>query len=258
MFKGWIGELKTRIQLGISLNGKIYHRFHDEFAPSGNGTTQIDHLVVSQFGVFIVETKNLKGWIYGDAYQGTWTQTIYRSKHKFQNPLRQTHRQKKVLAELLNLDEGKIFPVISFVGNCKFKTKMPPNVLRGGAGKYIKGFQDPIINGLELKRLTSIIEELQSNSKIHLSEHIESLNARHSSTVTCPKCGSPLVERETKRGKNVGSRFLGCKGYPTCRFTRDLSSPPSPKVESNQFAAFVVKTIVICTIVVALFYLSQG
>jgi len=258
MFKGQIGELKTRIQLGISLNSKTYRRFHDVFAPSGNGTTQIDHLVVSQFGVFIVETKNLKGWIYGDAYQSTWTQTIYRSKHKFQNPLRQTHRQKKVLAELLNLDEHKIFPIISFVGNCKFKTKMPPNVLRGGAGKYIKDFQDPVINGLELTRLTSIIEELQSNSKIHLNEHIESLNARHSSTVTCPKCGSPLVERETKRGINVGSRFLGCKEYPKCRFTRDLPIPNSPKIESNKFAAFVVKTIVICSIVIALFHFSQG
>jgi len=258
MFKGQIGELKTRIQLGISLNSKTYRRFHDVFAPSGNGTTQIDHLVVSQFGVFVVETKNLKGWIYGDAYQSTWTQTIYRSKHKFQNPLRQTHRQKKVLAELLNLDEHKIFPIISFVGNCKFKTKMPPNVLRGGVGKYSKDFQDPIINGLELTRLTSRIEELQSNSKIHLNEHIESLNARHSSTVTCPKCGSPLLERETKRGINVGSRFLGCKEYPKCRFTRDLPIPNSPKIESNKFDAFVVKTIVICSIVIALFHFSQG
>ncbi len=33
---------------------------------------------------------------------------------------------------------------------------------------------------------------------------------------TCPECGKPLILRTGRRGK-----FLGCSGYPKCRYTRD-------------------------------------
>ena len=58
MFKGWIGEQKTELSLWFSLDKKLYRRFHDVIIPSSNGTTQIDHILVSPFGLFIVETKN--------------------------------------------------------------------------------------------------------------------------------------------------------------------------------------------------------
>ena len=38
--------------------------------------------------------------------------------------------------------------------------------------------------------------------------------------VACPRCGSVLVLRTTRRGQNRGSRFYGCSAYPRCRFTR--------------------------------------
>jgi ssDNA-binding Zn-finger/Zn-ribbon topoisomerase 1 len=36
-------------------------------------------------------------------------------------------------------------------------------------------------------------------------------------TKICPRCQSPLVEREAKKGTNVGNRFLGCSSFPKCR-----------------------------------------
>ena len=87
MFKGWIGEFKTGFSLWAGLDSNLYHRFHDVIIPSSHGTTQVDHILVSPFGIFVAETKNYKGWIYGSADQSTWTQVIYKSKHKFQNPL---------------------------------------------------------------------------------------------------------------------------------------------------------------------------
>ena len=138
MFRGWIGELKTRFNLWAGLDKNLYHRFHDIIIPSSHGTTQIDHILVSPFGIFVVETKNYKGWIYGSAEQSTWTQVIYKSKHKFQNPLRQTHRHKKVLSKYLGVNESNIQPVISFVGDVEFKTELPTNVLRSGLSSYIK------------------------------------------------------------------------------------------------------------------------
>ena len=122
MSSGWFGEKKTQFSLWLSLNNDLYLRHHDVILPSKNGSAQIDHLLISPFGIFIVETKNLTGWIYGDATQSSWTQVIYRSKHKFQNPLRQTFRQKKIIAEFLGVSEKHIQPLVAFVGKCKLKT----------------------------------------------------------------------------------------------------------------------------------------
>lgn len=78
----------------LSLDREVYRKFHNIILPSKNGTAQIDHLLVSIYGIFIVETKNKKGWIFGSENQSEWTQTIFKEKYSFQNPLRQTFRQK--------------------------------------------------------------------------------------------------------------------------------------------------------------------
>ena len=95
IFKGWFGEKKTTFNMWLSLDAKIYRRYHDVIIPTANGTTQIDHLLVSPYGLFIVETKNFKGWIFGSENQAKWTKSIYGKKYSFQNPLRQTFRQNK-------------------------------------------------------------------------------------------------------------------------------------------------------------------
>jgi restriction system protein len=222
MFKGWIGELKTEFSLWAGLDSNLYHRFHDVIIPSNHGTTQVDHILVSPFGLFVVETKNYKGWIYGSADQSTWTQVIYKSKHKFQNPLRQTHRHKKILSKYLGVSESTIQPVVSFVGDVRFKTELPSNVLRSGLSSYIKQFKEVVFSDDEIERITGLLSNVKSESKISKSEHIQSLKERHSSTTICPKCGSELVMREVKQGARKGSQFLGCSGYPKCRFTRDI------------------------------------
>ena len=172
MFKGWIGELKTGFNLWAGLDKNLYHRFHDVIIPSSHGTTQVDHILVSPFGIFVVETKNYKGWIYGSADQSTWTQVIYKSKYKFQNPLRQTHRHKKVLSKYLSVKESSIQPVISFVGDVQFKTKLPSNVLRSGLSSYIKQFEEVIFSDDEVERITGLLSKVKSESKISKSEHI--------------------------------------------------------------------------------------
>ena len=108
IFQGWFGEKKTMLNMWLSLNSKTYRRFHDVIIPVSNGTTQIDHLLISVFGLFIVETKNMKGWIFGSENQPKWTQSIFGKKYSFQNPTRQTFRQKKSLSEFLKIDESSL------------------------------------------------------------------------------------------------------------------------------------------------------
>jgi restriction system protein len=38
----------------------------------------------------------------------------------------------------------------------------------------------------------------------------------------CPKCGKPMALRTARRGKNAGSPFWGCCGYPKCNGVRQL------------------------------------
>ena len=222
MFKGWFGEKKTQFNLWLSLNTKLYRRFHDVIIPSQHGTTQIDHILVSPFGLFIVETKNYTGWIYGSESQANWTQVIYKSKHKFQNPLRQTHRHKKILSKHLRISESHIQTVISFVGDVQFKTELPSNVLRSGIGSYIKQFRVNVFSDKEVERICSLLKNVKSEVNISTEEHIQSLHDRYASNTVCPKCGSNLVKRTVKQGPKKGSQFLGCKSYPRCRFTKEL------------------------------------
>jgi restriction system protein len=222
LLRGWFGEKMTTFNMWLSLNREVYRKFHNIILPSKNGTTQIDHLLVSQFGLFIVETKNKKGWIFGSEDQSEWTQTIFKEKYSFQNPLRQTFRQKKVLSEFLELNESLIHTVVYFVGDCTFKTPLPHNVINTGLGRYIRKFQNHILSLQDVKHIIKILEEHISNSTLNKSDHIRSLHQRHTSNTICPKCGSKLVEKIAKKGPMEGSRFLGCSNYPTCRFTKSL------------------------------------
>ena len=219
-FRGWIGEKKTAFYLWLSLRNKSYHSFHNLILPSKNGTTQIDHLIVSVYGLFIVETKNKSGWIFGSEEQSSWTQSIYGKKYSFQNPLRQAFRQKKVLSEFLNLEESKIHTVVYFVGGCEFKTKLPYNVINSGIGGFIKQFQNQILPDEDVNQVIKAIEQHLSEPSLSKKDHLRSLQERHSSNIICPKCGSDLIERITKKGPDVGKKFLGCKNYPKCRFTK--------------------------------------
>jgi len=153
--------------------------------------------------------------------------------------VRHTHRHKKVLSKYLSVKESSIQPVISFVGDVELKTELPSNVLRSGLSSYIRQFEEVIFSDDEVERITGLLSDVKSESKISKSEHIQSLKERHSSDTICPKCGSDLVTREVKQGERKGSQFLGCSSYPRCRFTKEI------KQESGGSWTFTVIVILI-------------
>lgn len=68
-FKGWVGESLVNLSARLFLDKNTYHLIRNVTLPTEDGTTQIDHIIVSPYGVFVVETKNMKGWIFGSAKQ---------------------------------------------------------------------------------------------------------------------------------------------------------------------------------------------
>lgn len=245
MFKGWFGEQKTEFNLWLNLDKELYRKFHDVIIPSNNGTTQVDHILVSPFGLFIVETKNRTGWIYGSETQENWTQVVYKNKYSFQNPLKQTHRHKKVLSKYLDIDESYIETVIVFVGDSQFKTELPSNVLSSGLGSYIKQFNDTVLSDTEVERISGLLSDVKTKNKISKQEHIQSLHERHSSDTVCPKCGSDLVERTVKE---TGSKFLGCSSYPKCKFSKQIQN----NYEKKNPVIIILILILVVILVIAL------
>lgn len=184
----------------------------------------IDHIIVSKYGVFVVETKNMKGWIFGGERQKTWTQRIYNHKTKFQNPLHQNYKHTKTLEAALSLSPDKIFSVVVFVGDCTFKTSMPENVnYPRGYLRYIKSKTETKLTDSEVEEAVGKIEagRFERSIKTHINHarHVKKIVNEKQGVKTCPKCGSPMVLRRAKKGANAGSRFWGCSNFPGCRET---------------------------------------
>ena len=106
---------------------------NDMLLPSGMGTTQIDHVLVSPNSVFVIETKELNGWIFGGPGQQQWTQSfaagrlsrklgITSKRFKFYSPLLQNEGHAKTLVELEIVDSWRLRPIVAFVGDAQLKT----------------------------------------------------------------------------------------------------------------------------------------
>jgi len=159
-FKGLMGELFVNLSAKFLLDKNKYHLVKNVTLPTEDGTTQIDHIIVSVFGVFVVETKNMKGWIFGSPNQKTWTQKIYKYSSKFQNPLHQNYKHVKTIESLLGLNEQQVHSVVVFVGDSTFKTEMPANVTYGGGyARYIKSKTTRVLTESQVKEVRSRIEK---------------------------------------------------------------------------------------------------
>jgi len=226
-FKGVAGEMMVNIIAKTSLNSDDYHLFRNVTIPVFGGTTQIDHIIVSRFGIFVVETKNMKGWIFGSEQQKAWTQQIFESKHQFQNPLHQNYKHTKTLELTLGLEPEKLFSVVVFVGGCTFKTAMPRDVTYGGGYiSYIKSRTKVLLSEEEVQQVIKQIADhrLHPSIKTHREHaaHVKEIvankeAAQPSDAKSCPKCGSAMVLRTAEKGSDAGNQFWGCSAFPKCR-----------------------------------------
>ena len=222
-FKGLFGEFIVNISSKLLLDKNKYHLIKNVTLPTADGTTQIDHIIVSIYGVFVVETKNMKGWIFGTENQRTWTQKIYKHSNKFQNPLHQNYKHVKTLEQLLGLKDNQIYSLVVFVGESTFKTDMPENVTCGiGYARYIKSKKHPVLSPQEVSEIINKIEQgrlsLSFNTNRAHVKHVKDIKNKKKNTIACPKCGSPMKQRKSKNGNT----FWGCSRFPKCRGTKNM------------------------------------
>jgi len=185
-FKGQFGEHVVAQSLTKRLDPAVYHVINDVMLDDGmGGTTQIDHVVVSKFGVFCVETKNYSGWIFGDERGAQWTQSLPGGrKHHFQNPLRQNYKHIKVFAQQIKMEEAGVHHVIFFIGESTIKTrdKLPPSVCENGteAAAFIHSFTEPVLDEGDVEEILRRIEMMRvANTAANRAAHVDYLHRTH-------------------------------------------------------------------------------
>lgn len=162
-----------------------YHLMNHVTLQMRDGTTQVDHILVSRFGVFVIETKDYKGWIFASATQANWTQVLFNFKFKFQNPILQNLRHVRAVQGLLDfLPPGAIKSVVVFAGEARFKTGIPEGVFSiSGLTDYL---HDQTVEVMSLNRMQFCVGRLET-ARLAISgrtdvEHVQSLERRHGGT----------------------------------------------------------------------------
>lgn len=201
-----------------------YYEIGDVIIPTQNSTTQIDHVVVSRYGIFVIETKNYSGWIFGSDNSKKWKQTFKSQSHYFYNPIKQNWAHIYALSELLNLYKKSFKPVVVFSDDATLNIKSTTPVINmSELERHILSFTCEIFTLDQVEEIRNTIISKNLLGTDAGGKHVQTVRdkiAKERGTIKqgkCPRCSGNLVLRNGKYGQ-----FYGCSNYPRCRFTQDI------------------------------------
>lgn len=213
------GEKKVNVILN-SLS-KEYHVFTDIYLKVNGMTTQIDHLIISDYGIFVIETKNYKGWIYGDDSSENWTQNIYGKKFQLYNPIKQNLGHIKALESILKIQKYKFIPIVVFAGNAELKINSKNTVIYlTELKRFIHNYKIKIFTNSDIEEIIEKLKNSIISDKNIEKKHVQNIKTRlkekkeMSNYSTCPKCKAKLLKKKGRYGE-----FLGCSSFPECNYT---------------------------------------
>ena len=221
--RGAFGEFKVKSILNTL--GSNYEILNDVLIQTSNGnTSQIDHVVLSEYGIFVIETKNYKGWIFGREKAGDWTQVIYKRRNSFGNPVKHNWAHVYALENVLaDFPKVKYYPIVVFVGSATLKNieSSVPVVYSCMLKMTIKRISvEKCILKDDLIKIRALLESVQLNDKGSKKVHVQSVKQNviekkvKIENLICPRCNGTLKLRNGKYGS-----FYGCSNYPNCKFT---------------------------------------
>ncbi len=218
--KGAIGEKKVDSKLNPMLFGKVEHRqINNLIIVDDNGMShQIDHIEIRENGIFCIETKNYKGWIFGSENQDKWVQALYTEKHLFTNPLKQNKSHIYHLNKIIGKNYH-INSVVVMVQNNADRIDCSNVINLNDLKDYLKNYNDG--TNLSVDEMDEIYNKfLSSRADLTNKEHVKNVkqSQKNLRQGICPRCGGKLVERNGKYGK-----FYGCSNYPKCKFTLKIN-----------------------------------
>lgn len=261
----WVGKrgekLTERELKWVRLFGRKGKILRNVYIPKDNGeTSEIDVVYITQKGIFVIESKNFSGWIFGDDKSAYWTESLPNGKkNRFYSPVKQNETHMRWLGkylESLNYKSVPLFSLIVFSERCELKKMTIERedvrvIKRDRLYANIRDMWDKLGDSVSLEDVESITSELKkltNQPKSVKQAHINDINKKYSKTekasetksakkkdiieektveteerkFTCPKCGGELILRVAKRGDNAGKKFYGCKNYPKCRYIYNI------------------------------------
>ncbi len=241
MIKGEMGE--TRISYDLSLLnffGRSGLCLKNLYIPMKNGkTTEIDLIYITSKGLFVIESKNFAGYIFGNENQKYWTSTLYAGrgfwgigkveKHKFYNPIWQNRTHVNSLQNYLG--NVNMFSFVVFGNDCEIKsmTYDPRYVcvcyestLRRNIEEIWKQMPD-VLNPIEISNIYNRLIPFTYADATVKRMHINQIhNPSEPATPVCPQCGGNLVLRTARKGAYAGNKFYGCNNYPECKYIKNI------------------------------------
>ncbi|WP_080802912.1 NERD domain-containing protein [Arabiibacter massiliensis] len=236
----WIGrrgeKLTERELKLVKLFGRDGKVLRNVYVPKDNGeTSEIDVLFITQKGVFVIESKNFSGWVFGNEADRSWTVSLPNGqKNRFYNPIKQNRSHLKWLAKYL-ADDTPLFSIIVFSERCELKKVTVESsdvsvVKRDRLYATVRRIWEGAEDVLDAEGVDSLYERLRALTDVGeaaKAAHVANIQERYvakkpvSSASACPRCGADLVLRTAKKGPNAGNQFYGCSNYPKCRYTRE-------------------------------------
>lgn len=221
--KGEMGEKRVAGILSRLPRDK-YLIINDLLVRHANGhTSQIDHVVVSEYGIFLIETKNYTGWIYGGVNSEYWTQNIYGKKYQMYNPIQQNQGHVRALRRILkDLPPDMFVSIVAFSRRASLRNRYLTNVVYWDQVKgVIRSYTQSRISVEQARHAYNTLLSANVVSKDAKEQHVMNVHEMkilHDVSVAqgrCPRCGGKLVLRDGKYGD-----FYGCSNYPRCRYTQ--------------------------------------
>lgn len=188
-------------------------------------TTQIDHIVFSKYGIFVIETKQRNTYITGNEHDKYWIVKAGRKKHYMYNPIHQNYGHKKAIEKILGLDDNQVIDIVCVSGQANLRIKSN-KVVR------VERLVDRILFEKEEKiqdyvSMAHRINAINIVDKKYRKQHIEDIKENINNNTEelrkevvmnrCPRCGNELVIRKGKTGE-----FVGCLSFPKCRYTKEI------------------------------------
>lgn len=176
--KGKEGE--QAVNKVLSSLGSNYVNMKTIMLKTKSGSTELDHVVVSIYGIFVVETKNYSGTVIGDDKYKNWKHYDRSGKEReFYSPIKQNAGHIGTLKRAINQDESVFIPIVVFSGSAEVKvTAKTPVVKLDQLSKTVKSYKKKIFTKTEVK---SIVKEIKSNnmdSMMARKQHIKHVKSK--------------------------------------------------------------------------------
>ena len=220
-------------------------------------------MMIHKKGIFVFESKNYSGWIFGNETQKTWTQVLpagkgHNHKESFYNPILQNQSHIRHLKTFLG-EAIEMKSIIVFSERCTLKNIQVKNndiyvIKRNNITQVINAInnsiQEDILSDNDIYKIYNRLYPFTQVDAMTKEQHINNIKKTQAQAkpanentcnkkivktemsitsepgiLTCPRCSGKLLLRTATKGVNAGRQFYGCSNYPKCKFTKQKTEP---------------------------------